>query len=198
MEKLEDSAETDPKLSASASSMQNTEKDQDVSLLAKSLQEETLQISELIEMERNYSSEIALQLKQIIQPLNLSYHIKPDTISKTDASITDAILTPQGIVCVFSNAGTVITKPVESFQSEVIMRILKEVIPEAKALMNEKRQKLSGRVVALEKVSKELRKMPALSLTRKASQEQPAVSRERSSSSLDAMKSALGEKASRE
>ena len=152
-------------------------------------------------MERTYASEVATQLKQIILPLNLSYHIKPDTISKNDASITDAILTPQGIVCVFSSAGTVITKPVETFQSEVIMRILKEVIPEAKALMNEKRQKLSGRVVALEKISKELRKMPALSLTRKASSEQSQRERGISSSgssSPDAMRSAIGDKQSRE
>ena len=194
MEKLEESGEADQKLAQNAS-MQSGVNDQDVSALAKSLQEETLQISELIEMERSYASEVATQLKQIVLPLNLSYHIKPDTISKNDASITDAILTPQGIVCVFSSAGTVITKPVESFQSEVIMRILKEVIPEAKALMNEKRQKLSGRVVALEKISKELRKMPTLSLNRKAASD-PQTSRERGPN--DAMRSALGDKQPRE
>ena len=136
--------------------------DADINMAIKSLQEETQQIFELIEMERTYGAEVSNQLKQIIMPLNLSYHIKPESISKTDSSISDVVLTPQGMVCVFNNAGSMISRPLESFQSDVLIRILLEVIPEIKVMLNEKRQKMSGRVMTLERVAKELRKVPAL------------------------------------
>jgi hypothetical protein len=177
--------------------------DLDINMAIKSLQEETQQIFELIEMERTYGAEVSNQLKQIIMPLNLSYHIKPESISKTDSSISDVVLTPQGMVCVFNNAGSMISRPLESFQSDVLIRILLEVIPEIKVMLNEKRQKMSGRVMTLERVAKELRKVPALvpsktSTGGKGSQSSPLDSssndgsRDKSSgSSQDAMKSVL-------
>ena len=183
-------------------SAQGGRSDLDINMAIKSLQEETQQIFELIEMERTYGAEVSNQLKQIIMPLNLSYHIKPESISKTDSSISDVVLTPQGMVCVFNNAGSMISRPLESFQSDVLIRILLEVIPEIKVMLNEKRQKMSGRVMTLERVAKELRKVPALVPTKSAStgknsqnnsSDQITVEGMKSSSSSnqDAMKSVL-------
>jgi hypothetical protein len=185
-------------------SVQGGRSDLDINMAIKSLQEETQQIFELIEMERTYGAEVSNQLKQIIMPLNLSYHIKPESISKTDSSISDVVLTPQGMVCVFNNAGSMISRPLESFQSDVLIRILLEVIPEIKVMLNEKRQKMSGRVMTLERVAKELRKVPALVPTKSgatgkgsssgSSSDQIVVegARDKSSvSSQDAMKSVL-------
>lgn len=188
-------------------SVQSGRSDLDINMAIKSLQEETQQIFELIEMERTYGAEVSNQLKQIIMPLNLSYHIKPESISKTDSSISDVVLTPQGMVCVFNNAGSMISRPLESFQSDVLIRILLEVIPEIKVMLNEKRQKMSGRVMTLERVAKELRKVPALVPTKSATsgkggpsnstsdQVSVDVTRDKSSSSSgssqDAMKSVL-------
>lgn len=185
---------------------QGAKSELDINFAIKSLQEETQQIFELIEMERTYGSEVSNQLKQIIMPLNLSYHIKPESISKTDSSISDVVLTPQGMVCVFNNAGSMISRPLESFQSDVLIRILLEVIPEIKVMLNEKRQKMSGRVMTLERVAKELRKVPALvpvkgaavgkvTSTASSSGDSHAVtldSRDKSQASGDAMKSVLG------
>ncbi len=171
----------------------------DIANSIKSLLEESQQISELMEMERSYSSEVTNQLKQVIMPLNASYHIKPDAISKNDSSISDVVLTPQGVVCVFYNSGSVVSRSLESIASEVLVRILLEVIPDVKVLMNERRQKLSGRVMTLEKLSKEMRKIP-LARARQTgqgspdqSQQGPHSMRERPSSQ-DAMRSSLGEK----
>ena len=188
---------------------QASRSDLDINFAIKSLQEETQQIFELIEMERTYGAEVSTQLKQIINPLNLSYHIKPESISKTDSSISDVVLTPQGMVCVFNNAGSMISRPLESFQSDVLIRILLEVIPEIKVMLNDKRQKMSGRVMTLEKVAKELRKVPALvpskptisggkSSSNSSDQQTTVVDlRQKSSQGQnqdDAMKSVLGEK----
>jgi hypothetical protein len=185
-------------------SVQGGRSDLDINMAIKSLQEETQQIFELIEMERTYGAEVSNQLKQIIMPLNLSYHIKPESISKTDSSISDVVLTPQGMVCVFNNAGSMISRPLESFQSDVLIRILLEVIPEIKVMLNEKRQKMSGRVMTLERVAKELRKVPALVPTKSGGTGKGSSSgspsdqivvegaRDKSSvSSQDAMKSVL-------
>ena len=183
----------------SKASMQGSLNETEITNSIKSLQEESQQISELVEMERSYSAEVTNQLKQIILPLNASYHIKPESVSKNDSSISDVILTPQGVVCVFYSSGNVVSRPLESITSEVLIRILSEVIPEAKVLTNDRRQKLSGRVMTLEKLSKEMRKIPnAGARSRQAApvgsdQAQPSASnlRERPTQNQDAMKSAF-------
>ncbi|MGI0091899.1 MAG: hypothetical protein ACREBS_09330, partial [Nitrososphaerales archaeon] len=73
----------------------------------KSLQEETQQLSELAEKERDYSADVVTILKQIITPLRSSFHIKPESISKSDSSISEVVLTSEGMVCVFNKSGSV-------------------------------------------------------------------------------------------
>lgn len=195
--KVEEAARQDSKVS-----MQGGLNETEITTSIKSLQEETQQISELVEMERNYSAEVSNQLKQIIMPLNSSYHIKPESISRNDSSISDAVLTPQGVVCVFYSSGNVVSRPLESIASEVLIKILSEVIPEAKVLMNERRQKLSGRVMMLEKLSKEMRKVPSSGVRARpqtqGGSDQPEPNarnvRDRPAQSQDAIRSAIGEK----
>jgi hypothetical protein len=103
---------------------------------------------------------------------------------------------------VFYSSGNVVSRPLESMTSEVLIRILLEVIPDAKVLMNEKRQRLTGIVMMLEKVSKEMRKIPTVSARSRretpggSDQPQPGAlnARERPTQSQDAMRSAFGEK----
>lgn len=195
--KVEEAVRQDSKVSGQGS-LTETE----ITNSIRSLQEESQQISELVEMERSYSAEVSNQLKQIIMPLNASYHIKPESISRNDSSISDAVLTPQGVVCVFYSSGNVVSRPLESITSEVLIKILSEVIPEAKILMNERRQKLSGRVMMLEKLSKEMRKVPSAGArarpptTEGSDQPQPSGhnARDRPTQSQDAMRSVFGEK----
>jgi len=183
-------------------SMQGGLSETEITNAIKSLQEESQQISELVEMERSYLADITNQLKQAIIPLNASYHIKPEAVSKNDPSISDVVLTPQGVVCVFYSSGNVVSRPLESMTSEVLMRILSEVLPDTRVLMNEKRQKLTGIVMVLEKISKEMRKIPTVGTrSRQATpggsdQPQPGTlnMKERPTQSQDAMRSAFGEK----
>ena len=101
-------------------SLQGRLDDTEITNSIKSLQEESQQISELNEMDRTYSPEVTAQLKQMILPLNASYHLKPESVSKTDSTISDVVLTSQGVVCVFYNSGTVASRPLESMTSEVL------------------------------------------------------------------------------
>jgi hypothetical protein len=135
-------------------------KDSDIALSIKALAEESLQISELTEMEKTYAAEVISLLKAVIEPLNNTFHIKPTSLSKTDSSIQDVVLTPQSIVVVMHSTGTINSRPLESFSTEILMRIIAEVVPEAKRFLVEKRQKITGRVSSLEKIAREFRKLP--------------------------------------
>jgi len=98
-------------------------------------------------------------LKQLIEPFNVSLHVKPSAVSKNDASITDVLLTPQGTVCIVHNNGSINTRSFDALPSEILMRILVEVVPEVKKLLSDKRQKINARVNMLEKVAREFRKL---------------------------------------
>jgi hypothetical protein len=153
--------EDSPSTTASASPAFSSpaQKESEVTLSIKSLQEESLQMSELAEMEKTYAAEVVTVFKQIIEPLNMSYHIRPQSVSKSDNTLSDVVLTPQGAVCLVHSNGMINSKPLESVQSETLVKILVEVIPEVKSILSEKRQKIAGRVVMLEKVSREFSKV---------------------------------------
>lgn len=141
----------------------NQESNADLSLSIKDLQAEFQQISELTELERSYALEILGLLKGLIEPLNVSLHVKPSAVSKTDNTIKDVVLTPQGTICIVRDNGAINARPFDSLPSEVLMKILTEVIPEVRRLLVERRQKINGRVGMLEKVVREFRKFTAAS-----------------------------------
>ncbi|MDG6998586.1 MAG: hypothetical protein JRN15_05670 [Nitrososphaerota archaeon] len=134
-------------------------KESEIGPSIKALQEESLQISELSEMERNYVIEVISYIKQLIEPVGVSFHIKPASVAKSDSSLSDVVLTPQGMVCLMYNSGLVSTRTLESLQTETLVRILVEVLPELSAIFSEKREKLSVRVGMLEKMAREFRKV---------------------------------------
>lgn len=153
--------EEDLPSSSSKASQDSPTKDVDVVQTLKSIAEESLQISELSEMEKTYSGEVVTLFRHLIEPLNSTFHIKPTSLSKSDSSIQDVVLTPQGTVCVMHSHGTINSRPLEGFSTEILLRIVSEVVPEAKKILVEKRQKITGRVGTLEKITKEFRKLPA-------------------------------------
>lgn len=174
-------------------SSQVATKESDFAVSIKSLQEESLQISELSETEKAYGLDVISSLKQVIEPLGASYHIKPAAISRADSSLQDVVLTPQGVVCLIHNNGVTNSKTLESLQSETLVKLLTEIIPEVRTLLVDKRQKTTVRVTMLEKVARELRKVansfPARGRESRESKPQPASPRE--SSSSDPLKSAI-------
>jgi len=143
----------------SAQTEASGQKDSSIALSIRTLHEEAMQLSELQEMEKNYSIEVSSLLKLIIEPLNASYHVKPTVVSSRDSSLSDVVVTPQGIVNFIHSQGIMNAKPLETLPSEVLVRILGEVIPQIKQILIEKRQKVSVRVGTLEKISREFKKI---------------------------------------
>jgi|GEM_PF-2433068 hypothetical protein len=155
-EQKEDTAESRVQQQSPQSAEQ---KDSAIALSIRTLQEESLQIAELSEMEKSYAAEVSALLRQLIEPLNTAYHIKPASVSNRDASLSDVVLTPQGMLFFMHNHGTINSKTLESLPSEVLVKVLAEVVPQIKKVMIDKRQKIAARVATLEKIGREFKKI---------------------------------------
>ena len=139
--------------------------DGDMSTAIMGVLEESQQIMELLELEKEYSTEVAERFRKITMSLNESYHVKPESVLKYDSSVSDVILTAKGDVCVFRGSNSVTTFPLESMTCETLIRILEEVIPKAEDLLKDKQRKIGNRVTTLERLVGEIRKVIAASST---------------------------------
>lgn len=173
-------------------------KESDITPAIKQLQEESLQVSELSEMEKSYGVEVISYVKQLIEPVGVSFRVNPASISKSDSSLADVVLTPQGMVCLTYNSGLVSSRSLESLQTETLVKILLEVLPQLSVIFAEKREKLSGRVGMLEKMVREFRKIAVVPVQKKQSSSsytqnyvQPTIREKSQDRNQDAMKSAL-------
>jgi hypothetical protein len=130
----------------------------DIDSSIKTLQEESHQMVELIEIEKTYSAEVVSQFKRIIETLGISYNVSEAWNTRSD-NIEKVVLTPQGIVCVIYTNGTMQSKPLETIRSDILLKILSIAIPEAKKCLVEKRQITGLRASLLERVARELGKV---------------------------------------
>jgi hypothetical protein len=125
-----------------------------------SLGEECGQINELAKLEEYYSREIIDQLKQIMMPGKASFTINLAAISTSDSSVTDAVLTSEGIVCLQNHVGKVLLRrPLREFQGETFLNIVDDILLEVKNIVYTSQEKPSERLSTIEKISRELRKI---------------------------------------
>jgi hypothetical protein len=129
----------------------------DIDASIKTLQEETRQMIELVEIERTYSAEAVSQFKRVIVNLGSSYNVKEAWSGRAD--IDRAVLTAQGDICIVHSNGVIQSKPLESISSETLLKILTLAIPEIKRTLQEKRQMTGLRASILERVARELSKV---------------------------------------
>lgn len=135
--------------------------DGDIAKLVSGLVEESEQIIELTEMEKAYSTDVVSCFCRITSALNESYHLRVESISENDSSVSDAVLTPNGVVCVFRGNDLIASFSLESMACENLMEILRDVIPKVESLLKTRRQKIGHRVTTLEKLISEIRKVNA-------------------------------------
>ncbi|MDG6998267.1 MAG: hypothetical protein JRN15_04040 [Nitrososphaerota archaeon] len=188
----------EPQVANEKSESSRSMKESDITPAIKQLQEESLQVSELSEMEKSYGVEVISYVKQLIEPVGVSFRVNPASISKSDSSLADVVLTPQGMVCLTYNSGLVSSRSLESLQTETLVKILLEVLPQLSVIFAEKREKLSGRVGMLEKMVREFRKIAVVPVQKKQSSSsytqnyvQPTIREKSQDRNQDAMKSAL-------
>jgi hypothetical protein len=148
--------------------------EQDLVSLVRTVQDESVRIKELSDLERTYMADTIGVLRQFIASIGKSYHLDPTLLSRVDRNIADIVLTAQGSICLIYNNNRVVTRSLENLSSESLIRVLNQILPEIKISLVEKRQKLLSRAGLLEKVSIELKKIASDSGTPIAQTEQEA------------------------
>jgi hypothetical protein len=132
----------------------------DVCFAINSLREESMQVSELLKLEDYYSKEIINELKQIMAPRKASFHLNPLTMLEQNASISSSVLNSEGVVSFLNNRGQVLfRKQLGEFQRDVFLKIIDEILPGVKSLLNSEPAKSAEGLSAIKRISMELRKI---------------------------------------
>lgn len=126
------------------------------------LQGESESIKDILDMEKSYAAEVATIMKQFLEQIGRSYVLDPSLFPRLGHGVKDVILTPQGVFFLAYNNGLTVARTVDDLSPESLMRVLERILPDVKAFLTERRQKLSARAQMLEKVAGELKRVPSL------------------------------------
>jgi hypothetical protein len=129
----------------------------------RTLEQESVQINELAELEHAYSKEISTMLRQFLLMVGKSYELDPATFPRLGGSVGRIVLTPQGSFSLTYRDGLTAARPVEDLSAESLVNVLDRVLPEVADLFAERRRKLEQRTALLEKVSQGLKRISPLS-----------------------------------
>jgi len=124
--------------------------------LLKSINEETLQLSEFLMEENNLMNELCASLKQILKKLNVSFNIPPQDIP-LQKKIKKVILNEEGHLILVHEKGEVNSAFLAEYPPEIVMAVLLVVMPELAEVMVLYRKKISTRVNFFGKIKKELK-----------------------------------------
>jgi len=140
------------------------------------LQGESESIKDILDMEKGYATEVATIMKQFLEQIGRSYVLDPSLFPRLGHGVKDVILTPQGVFFLSYNNGLAVARTVDDLSPESLIRVLERILPDVKAFLTERRQKLSARAQMLEKVAGELKRVPSLPRAARGSRAQQASS----------------------
>ena len=126
------------------------------------LQGESESIKDILDMEKAYALEVATIMKQFLDQIGRSYVLDPSLFPRLGHSVKDVILTPQGVFFLSYNNGLSVARTVDDLTPESLIKVLERILPDVKAFLTERRQKLSARATTLEKIAGELKRVPSL------------------------------------
>ncbi len=124
--------------------------------LLKSINEETLQLSEFLMEENKMTEEICLSLKQILKKLNVSFNIPPRDIPLR-RNAKKIILNEEGHLILVYEKGEVHSAFLAEYPPEIVMAVLWIIMPEMAKVIMLYRKKISTRVNFFGKIKKELK-----------------------------------------
>lgn len=126
------------------------------------LQGESESIKDILDMEKAYAQEVATIMKQFLEQIGKSYSLDPSLFPRLGHGVKEVVLTPQGVFFLSYTNGLSVARTVEDLSPESLIRVLEYIIPDVKAFLTERRQKLSARATMLEKVAGELKRIPSI------------------------------------
>jgi len=134
------------------------------------LQGESESIKDILDMEKSYAAEVATIMKQFLDQIGRSYVLDPSLFPRLGHGVKEVILTPQGVFFLSYNNGLNIARTVDDLSPDSLIKVLERILPDVKAFLTERRQKLSARATMLEKVAGELKRVPSIPKSARGSQ----------------------------
>jgi len=133
-----------------------TEIEQKLQELLKSINEETLQLSEFLIEESKLMIDLCISLKQILKKLYVSFNIPPRNVPLRKR-VKKVILNEEGHLILVYEKGEVNSAFLAEYPPEIVMAVLLIVMPELAKVIMLYRKKISTRVNFFGRVKKELK-----------------------------------------
>ncbi len=124
--------------------------------LLKSINEETLQLSEFLMEENKIMDDLCMSLKQILKKLNVSFNIPPRDVPLRK-KVKKVILNEEGHLILVYEKGEVYSAFLAEYPPEIVMAVLLVVMPEMAKVIMLYRKKISTRVNFFGRIKKELK-----------------------------------------
>jgi hypothetical protein len=123
-----------------------------------SLQSEFAQLSELDEMERNYTRKLIDSLKLLQSEVDVALPLAKAALGPAYSEAKEAYLASDCVVVVVGADDVKTSIPLTHFESKYVLSIVKEATPALAKIISEKRKEVGSRVDLLERILKEVKK----------------------------------------
>lgn len=123
-----------------------------------SLQSEFAQLSELDEMERNYTRKLIESLKILQSEVDIALPLRKENLGPAYSSTKEAYLASDCVVVVVDDADGKRSVPLSRFEPKYVISIVKEATPALAKIISDRRKDVGSRVDLLERILKEVKK----------------------------------------
>lgn len=123
-----------------------------------SLQSEFAQLSELDEMERNYTRKLIESLKVLQSEVDVALPLQRESLGPAYSDMKEACLASDCVVVVIAQDETKKSIPLSRFEPKYVISIVKDATPALAQMISEKRREVGSRVDLLERILKEVKK----------------------------------------
>ena len=140
-----------------------------------SLQSEFAQLSELDEMERNYTRKLIESLKVVQSEANAALPLKRESLGPAYSYAKEAYLASDCVVIVVGEDDSKTSVPLTRFEPKHVLSIVREATPALNKMISERRKDVGSRVDVLERILKEVKKAGSMAKQTERAAPQSAV-----------------------
>jgi len=140
-----------------------------------SLQSEFAQLSELDEMERNYTRKLIESLKMVQSEANVALPLRKESLGPAYSYSKEALLPSACVLVVIGEDDTKTSIPLTRFDPKYVLSIVREATPALNKIISERRKDVGSRVDVLERILKEVKKAGSMAKQTERSSPQAPV-----------------------
>lgn|GEM_PF-5144154 len=123
-----------------------------------SLQSEFAQLSELDEMEQNYTRKLIESMKMLQSEVDIALPLQKESLGPAYSTSKESYLASDCVVVIVGADDVRSSIPLTHFEPRWVLAIVKEATPVLAKIISEKRKEVGSRVDLLERILKEVKK----------------------------------------